>query len=44
MKAQIEENLKLELQKYFSELESLIDSIEKITISPNKKKKTRQNC
>lgn len=35
MKAQIEENLKLELQKYFSELESLIDSIEKITISPN---------
>jgi predicted GIY-YIG superfamily endonuclease len=40
MKAQIEENLKIELQKYFSEIQSLIDSAEKITISQNKKKKT----
>jgi len=40
MKTQIEENLKIELEKYFSELDSLIDSVEKITISPNKKKKT----
>jgi hypothetical protein len=39
MKAQIEENLKIELEKYFSELDSLIDSVEKITISPNKKRK-----
>lgn len=40
MKAQIEKNLKKELEKYFSELESLIDSLDKITISPNNKKMT----
>lgn len=40
MKAQIEENLEIELKKYFSAIQSLIDSEKKITVSPNIKKKT----
>jgi hypothetical protein len=40
MKTQIEKNLKIELDSYFSELESILDSVEKITVTPNKEKKT----